>query len=58
MPVSAALQSLILQEAATPELAQQAAREGVSSLREAGLRKVMAGETSLDEVLAATREQG
>ncbi len=57
MPVSAALQSLILQEAATPELAQQAAREGVSSLREAGLRKVMAGETSLDEVLAATREQ-
>ena len=56
MPVSAALQSLILQEAGTAELAQQAAREGVSSLREAGLRKVMAGETSLDEVLAATRE--
>lgn len=57
MPVSAAMQSLILQEAGTLELAQQAAREGVCSLRQAGLRKVMAGETSLDEVLAATREQ-
>ena len=57
MPVSARLQSLILQEAGTPELAQQAAREGVRSLREAGLRKVMAGDTSLDEVLGATQEE-
>ncbi len=57
MPVSERLQALILQEAGTSELAQQAAREGVSSLREAGLRKVVAGETALEEVLAATREQ-
>ena len=57
MPVSARLQSLILQEAGTLELAQQAAREGVRSLREAGLRKVMAGDTSLDEVLGATQEE-
>jgi type IV pilus assembly protein PilB len=57
MPVNAAMQSLILQEAGLAELTRQATRDGVCSLREAGLRKVMAGETSLDEVLAATREQ-
>jgi type IV pilus assembly protein PilB len=35
-------------------LALQAQREGVASLRQAGLRKVLQGITSLDEVLAAT----
>ena len=44
-----------MQDTSGLELARQARREGVSSLREAGLRKVLAGETSLDEVLAATR---
>lgn len=57
MPVSKAMQSLILEEAGTLQLEAQARREGVPSLREAGLRKVIAGETSLDEVLMATREQ-
>lgn len=57
MPVSTAMQELILQEAGTLELDRQARQEGVRNLREAGLRKVIAGETSLDEVLAATREQ-
>ncbi len=57
MPISDAMQALILQEAGTLELERQAVREGVRSLREAGLRKVLAGETSLEEVLAATREQ-
>jgi type IV pilus assembly protein PilB len=57
MPVSTAMQELILQEASGLELARQAQREGVRNLREAGLRKVLGGETSLDEVLAATREQ-
>jgi len=57
MPVSSAMQSLILQEAGTPALEALATREGMRSLREAGLRQVLAGVTSLDEVLAATREQ-
>ncbi len=56
MPVSPAMQGLVLREASTQEVAQQARREGVSTLREAGLRKVLQGITSLDEVLAATRE--
>jgi type IV pilus assembly protein PilB len=56
MPVSAEMQSLILQEAGSQALAQQAQREGVASLRLAGLRKVLQGITSLDEVLANTRD--
>ena len=34
----------------------EARREGVSDLRQSGLRKVMAGLTSLEEVLAVTNE--
>ena len=56
MPVSAEMQQLVLQEAGIQEMARQARNEGVSSLRMAGLRKVLQGITSLDEVLAATRE--
>jgi type IV pilus assembly protein PilB len=56
MPVSPALQDLVLREASIQDFAQQARREGVSSLREAGLRKVLQGITSFDEVLAVTRE--
>ena len=56
MPVSADMQNLVLRDAGIQEMAQQAQREGVSSLRLAGLRKVLQGITSLDEVLAATRE--
>ena len=56
MPVSEQMQALMLQDADPQALVQQARREGVCSLRQAGLRKVLAGITSLEEVLAATRE--
>jgi type IV pilus assembly protein PilB len=56
MPISPDMQNLILQEAGTQALAEQAQREGVSTLRVAGLRKVLQGVTSLDEVLANTRD--
>jgi type IV pilus assembly protein PilB len=56
MPMSAEMQQLVLQEAGIQALEQQARREGVASLRQAGLRKVRQGITSLDEVLATTRE--
>jgi type IV pilus assembly protein PilB len=56
MPVSTAMQDLVLQEASIQDMAQQARREGVNSLRIAGLRKVLQGITSLDEVLLATRD--
>lgn len=56
MAMSAEMQLLVLQEAGIQAIEQQARREGVASLRQAGLRKVLQGITSLDEVLAATRE--
>jgi type IV pilus assembly protein PilB len=55
MPVSTDMQTLILREVGNLELTQQARLEGVSTLRLAGLRKVLNGITSLDEVLANTR---
>ena len=54
MPISTDMQNLILQEAGSPALTAQAQREGVSTLRLAGLRKVRQGVTSLDEVVANT----
>ncbi len=56
MPMNAEMQALVLQEAGIQKIERQARREGVSSLRIAGLRKVLQGITSLDEVLVATRE--
>ncbi|MBV8623307.1 MAG: Flp pilus assembly complex ATPase component TadA [Herbaspirillum sp.] len=54
MPVSAAMQALILAQAATADIARQARTEGVIDLRRAGLLKVLRGDTSLGEVLACT----
>lgn len=54
MPISEAMQRLIMSGAGEMDLAQQATREGVKNLRESGLLKVKQGLTSLDEVLSTT----
>ncbi|MDT7929249.1 type IV-A pilus assembly ATPase PilB [Tepidimonas sp.] len=54
MPVTEAIQQLILRGASALEIAAQARAEGVRTLRESGLRKVKMGITSLEEVLAVT----
>lgn len=54
MPVSAAMQSLILAQAGTLELGRQAQAEGIIDLRRAGLLKVLRGDTSVGEILACT----
>ena len=54
MPITAALQRLILQNASGPELIAQAEKEGVNTLRHAGLIQASMGITSLSEVLAHT----
>ncbi|MDD2885042.1 MAG: type IV-A pilus assembly ATPase PilB [Dechloromonas sp.] len=54
MPVSEAMQRLIMSGATALDLAKQAKEEGVKDLRESGLRKVRQGLTSLDEVLSTT----
>jgi type IV pilus assembly protein PilB len=56
MPISEAMAELILQEANARAIALQAQHEGVLSLRQSGLRKVLHGITSLDEVIAATSD--
>jgi type IV pilus assembly protein PilB len=54
LPVSPVIADLILQEAPTSAIALQAQREGVLTLRQSGLRKVLQGITALEEVLGAT----
>ncbi len=54
MPISDALQTLILQNASSQELAAQAARDGVRTLRQAGWLKALQGITSVEEVMTLT----
>src|SRR5450830_3118 len=54
MPISKSIESLILAHASTQDIAAQAQREGVLSLRQAGLQKVREGLVSLEEVIACT----
>lgn len=56
MPVTEEIQRIILADGSELEIAAQARSEGVRSLREAGLHKVKAGVTSLEEVLAVTNQ--
>ncbi|KQU85138.1 type IV-A pilus assembly ATPase PilB [Variovorax sp. Root318D1] len=56
MPISEAIQSIILRDGSALDIARQSEAEGVRSLRQSGLRKVMQGLTSLEEVVAVTNE--
>jgi len=56
MPITEEIQRIILRDGSALEIAEQARREGVKTLREAGLEKVKAGLTSLEEVLAVSNE--
>jgi type IV pilus assembly protein PilB len=56
MPISDAMQGIILRGGSAQEIATQARLEGVPTLRESGLRKVKLGITSLEEVLACTND--
>jgi type IV pilus assembly protein PilB len=56
MPISEEIQRIILRGGGAMDIAQQASKEGVRSLRESGLLKVRQGMTSLEEVLSVTNE--
>ncbi|MFZ2218910.1 MAG: type IV-A pilus assembly ATPase PilB [Rhodoferax sp.] len=56
MPITEEIQRIILRDGSALEIAEQASKEGVRSLREAGLYKAKLGLTSLEEVLAVTNE--
>jgi type IV pilus assembly protein PilB len=56
MPITPAIEELILAHGNAMQIAAQAEKEGVNSLRRSGLMKVKQGLTSLEEVLGCTNE--
>jgi type IV pilus assembly protein PilB len=54
MPMSAGLRQMVLHDASHAQLAAQSQKEGVQSLRHAGLLQAAMGITSLSEVLSQT----
>lgn len=56
MPITEAIQRIILAEGTAMDIAEQAKKDGVRDLRQSGLVKVRIGVTTLEEVLSATNE--
>lgn len=56
LPISESIERIILNNGSSMDIEQQARKEGVKSLRQAGLLKVKHGVTSLEEVLGCTNE--
>ena len=56
MPTSDEMRQLIMRNANSLELADQAQKEGVRNLRQSGLLKVKQGVTSLEEIEAVTNQ--
>ncbi|MFN3919624.1 MAG: type IV-A pilus assembly ATPase PilB [Methylohalobius sp.] len=56
MPISEAINKLILEGGSAVAIAQQAKAEGINDLRESGLNKVRQGITSIEEIDRVTQE--
>ena len=56
MPITEAIQKIILSGGNALEIAEQAEKDGVNDLRRSGLIKVMQGHTSIEAVMAVTNE--
>ncbi|MBI5721759.1 MAG: type IV-A pilus assembly ATPase PilB [Burkholderiales bacterium] len=56
MPITEAIQKIILGEGSALDIERQAKAEGVRDLRQSGLVKVRAGVTTLEEVITVTNE--
>jgi type IV pilus assembly protein PilB len=56
MPITEAIQRIILAEGTALDIAKQAQADGVRDLRQSGLMKVKAGVTTLEEVITVTNE--
>ncbi|MDE2455945.1 MAG: type IV-A pilus assembly ATPase PilB, partial [Burkholderiales bacterium] len=56
MPITEAIQRIILSEGSALDIAKQAQLEGVRDLRQSGLIKVRAGVTTLEEIITVTNE--
>jgi type IV pilus assembly protein PilB len=56
MPITEAIQRIILAEGTSIDIAAQAQKEGVRDLRQSGLLKVRLGATTLEEIISVTNE--
>ncbi len=56
MPMSDGIRSLVMRHATSGDIQKQAVMEGMLTMYEHGLRKVLAGITTLEEILRVTRE--
>lgn len=56
MPISEEMQRIILSNGTAMDIADQAVRDGVRTLRQSGLLKVKQGLTSLEEVIGVTND--
>jgi general secretion pathway protein E len=56
MPMTDAIRTLVMKHATSTDLKAQAVRDGMLTMYEDGLRKAVAGVTTVEEVLRATRE--
>jgi type IV pilus assembly protein PilB len=56
MPITGEIEKIILAHGNAMQIAEQSEKEGVKSLRRAGLMKVKSGLTSLEEVVGCTNE--
>lgn len=56
MPISEVIQEIILQEGSASDIAHQAEKEGVLSLRQSGIKLIVNGTTSLEEVVRVTTQ--
>jgi type IV pilus assembly protein PilB len=56
LAATAEIRSLILNDSFVSEIKDVAAKQGMKTLREAGLLKVLEGVTTLEEVLRVTTE--
>ena len=54
MPISQELRDLVLRSAPTAEIREKAQEQGMKTLRQSGLQKVLEGVTSVEEVLRVT----
>lgn len=56
MPVSEAMEKIIIANGTTKELEDQSMKEGIFTLRESGLQKIRAGTTSIEEINRITKD--
>ena len=56
LEVSKEIRKLILKNASTIEIQEQAEREGMKTLRRAGIEMALRGDTTIEQVIAATTE--